>query len=1513
MGQDSQLSPVLSAVSPGSDSDPIPELFQRINTLNGQFHEEKQRAKKMQQTLDQILLRLSPLGGVQASPGTSNTGQYYATDRDNQTPPPYTDTHNREQGPASRESLLKNAEIPVFDGEHIYGWLSLVERYFRIGGFSDLEKLDLVSVHIAGDVLGWFNWEVNRLPFANWFDFKDRLLLRFGNLRIKGPSQSLFCIKQLGTVQEYVRLFEDLSTQVSGLDDHKLEGIFLNGLRPEMQELVYMMKPQSLPEMVAVALSMESSALRRIMQKTPQLSIVEQPQRTTPAKSVVTWKGKTVVSDHSKSAENSGSTMPQRPQRHHSNADLDDMRRRGVCFKCQGKWFRGHVCPNKELQILTVLDDYMVEVIRDESMSEETEVVSAGQQVELSYSSYMGFSSPCTTKLKGIINHGEVTILIDSGATHNFITPTMVKRLQLQDQANANLTIVLGTGVTAQGSGVCKKLNFTVQGWSFVSDFIILELGQVDVILGIYWLRTLGDCKVNWDRRELSFQYQNQQVSLLGEPESAIICGSLRSSSPFDDTEDDVALDTQSCTTENLVDLPSIISTVLQDNEVVFTEPKGLPPSRGHEHAITLLPGVNAVSVRSYRYPHAQKAVMETLIQDMLATGIIRPSRSPFSSPVLLVKKKDQSWRFCVDYRALNQATVPDKFPIPVIDQLLDELHGAHVFSKLDLRAGYHQILMREKDIEKTAFRSADGHYEFLVMPFGLTNAPATFQALMNDIFRPYLRKFVLVFFDDILIYSKSMEEHAEHLSIVLQLLAQHQLFANKKKCLFAQPQVEYLGHIITAAGVSTDPAKTQAMSNWPTPRTVKELRGFLGLTGYYRRFVKGYGATAKPLTELLRKDCFEWNAAAQNAFEVLKQAMTAAPVLALPNFGKAFVVEADASGFGLGAVLMQDKRPIAFFSHGLTPKEQLKSVYERELMAIVLAIQKWKHYLLENRFVVHTDQKSLKFLLEQREVSMEYQKWLIKLLPYNFEILYKAGIDNKVADGLSRISHPVAAVTYMECFAVTVPAVLQLQDIYKEIETDATLQKLIHEDPVSLALRGLTVRDGRLWHKHRLVIPVNSQFIPLILEVFHSSKIGGHSGVLKTLKRIQQSFKWTGMVKAVQKFVAECTVCQTHKTSTLSPAGLLQPLPIPNRIWEDINMDFVEGLPTSFGVNAILVVIDRLSKFGHFVGLRHPFTAADVANKFVQEIVRLHGFPASIVSDRDRIFLSHFWKDSFKLAGTKLKYSTAFHPETDGQSEVLNRCLETYLRCFASAHPRTWSKFLPWAELWYNTSYHTALKTTPFQVVYGREPPSLLPYEAHSTQNFELETMLKERDRMLAHIKEQLLHAQQLMKNNADKHRRDLEFAVGSWVYLKLRPYRQQSVVKRLCQKLAAKFYGPYQVLERVGKAAYRLQLPAGSKIHPVFHISQLKQVLGSHHQVLPMPDSFSDNDELILTPETILDTRYNQQGLLEALVSWRGLPQHESSWENYKDLIRQFPSLSLEDKLVCAGGVLISPIRFT
>ncbi|CAA7044886.1 unnamed protein product [Microthlaspi erraticum] len=535
--------------------------------------------------------------------------------------------------------------------------------------------------------------------------------------------------------------------------------------------------------------------------------------------------------------------------------------------------------------------------------------------------------------------------------------------------------------------------------------------------------------------------------------------------------------------------------------------------------------------------------------------------------------------------------------------------------------------------------------------------------------------------------------------------------------------------------------------------------------------------------------------------------------------------------------------------------------------MAIVLAIQKWRHYLLGRRFVVHTDQKSLKFLLEQREVSMDYQKWLIKLLGFEFDIIYKPGVENKAADGLSRIVREQEGFTSAQLFAITIPATLQLQDIYKEIAEDRQIQ-----EQVNRVLEGTEekkeyiVVEGRLRKNGRLVIPRNSSHILLILQEFHAGVIGGHSRVLKTMKRIQNTFYWRKMVKDIQKYVKECDVCQRHKYSTLKPAGLLQPLPIPNQIWEDISMDFIEGLPMSQGVNVILVVIDRLSKYAHFLRLKHPFTATDVATKFIQEV-------------------------------------------SDGQTEVLNRCLETYLRCFASSHPKSWGKFLAWAELSYNTNFHTEIGTTPFQVVYGRTVPSLLRFEEKSTANYDVEVMLKERDEVLQDLKSHLVKAQARMKNNADKHRRELVFAAGDKVFLKLRPYRQQSVSKRLYQKLAASFYGPFEVMERIGSVAYRLKLPEGSKIHNVFHVSQLKPVLGSSHQISVLPASFDQRPELIIEPESILETRYDNGGHLEALVSWKDLPEHEKTWVRASDLIQEFSEL--EDKLRLDEGGIVRPLN--
>lgn len=452
-----------------------------------------------------------------------------------------------------------------------------------------------------------------------------------------------------------------------------------------------------------------------------------------------------------------------------------------------------------------------------------------------------------------------------------------------------------------------------------------------------------------------------------------------------------------------------------------------------------------------------------------------------------------------MDYRALNKETVPDKYPIPVIDELLDELHGATIFSKLDLRSGYHQICERAEDAYNTAFRTHDGHYEFLVMPFGLTNAPATFQSLMNDIFRPFLRKFVLVFFDDILVYSSIEREHILHLQLVLAKPKENSLYANRKKCSFGRTTIGYLGHVISPDGVAVDPEKVKAILDWPQPKNLRELRGFLGLTGYYRKLVSKYAQIARLLTDQLRKDSYGWNDEATIAFEQLKNIMVNPLVLTMPDFQQVFVLETDASGYGIGAVLMQSNRPIAYFSKLLGVRMQQKSIYEKELIAIYLAVQKWKYYLLGRHFVVRSDQQSLRFLTQQREINSEYQKWVTKLLGFDFQIQFKPGISNRVADALSR-----KAVREVVLSTMISSNKVIWTELEKEMKDDKDHQRIRHElQDGTKEYIGFALVDDKLMYKGRSVIPRKSAVIPVLLRECHDSLVGGHSGELKMYLRM--------------------------------------------------------------------------------------------------------------------------------------------------------------------------------------------------------------------------------------------------------------------------------------------------------------------------------------------------------------------------------------------------------------------------
>uniref|UniRef100_A0A6N2MMB5 Integrase catalytic domain-containing protein n=1 Tax=Salix viminalis TaxID=40686 RepID=A0A6N2MMB5_SALVM len=920
------------------------------------------------------------------------------------------------------------------------------------------------------------------------------------------------------------------------------------------------------------------------------------------------------------------------------------------------------------------------------------------------------------------------------------------------------------------------------------------------MVLGIQWLEMLGSVVCNWKHLMMEFNWANQARRLQGiqKPIQATSFETIAKEHRQGQMVFAIYIQTLS-----MFWLQPDMQQLLSEFDDVFQEPTQLPPLREIDHHIPLQKGTQSINVRPYRYAHFQKEKIEKQVQAMLDVGVIRPSTSPFSSPVLLVKKKDDTWRFCTDYRALNAATIKDRFPIPIVDDMLDELYGATYFTKLDLHAGYHQVRVHAPDIPKTAFRTHNGHFD------------------------------------------PTWELHLIHVRETLNILKKHSFSVKASKCDFGKPELEYLGPIVTNQGVKIDGKKIEAMVAWPQPTNVTELRGFLGLTGYYRKFVKNYGVLSNPLTNLLKKGNFKWDADAAVAFTMLKQAMTTTPILAMPNFKEPFTIETDASGDGIGAVLTQQGRPIAYMSRALGVTKRTWSIYAKEMLAI-------------------------------RVATPEQQKWVAKLLGYDYEIIYRPVKENSAADALSRHpNNPLLTVIFTSQVSLW-------DDIRKAAKNDVYMQKIFQQaatDPTS----NYVVKHGLCFYKQRVVVPLALR--DQLLHEFHDSKVAGHSGVLRTFKRLAQQFYWPSMHKHVKAYIQHCLTCQKTKSETLAPAGLLQPLPIPCLVWDDISLDFIEGLPSSHSKDTIMVVVDRFSKYAHFIALTHPFTAKSIAAMFVDNVIKLHGMPKSIISDRDPIFVSKFWQEFFTMSGTKLKLSSAYHPQTDGQTEVVNRCLEQYLRCFVHQWPRKWYTYLSWAEYWYNTTFHSSTGMTSFQALYGRLPSSIPHYADGLSCVNEVDKDLRNRDEVLQQLKMNLELAATRIKNMANQRRREVEFQVGDLVLLKLHPYRQHSVFKRSHQKLANHFYSPFTVEQKLGKVAYRLSLPPDAKIHPVFHISLLKKYVGTSLRAVVDLPPISDAGQIQVEPAQVIDTRWIKQGprfVEESLVQWKNLPADYATWED-------------------------------
>ncbi|KAL0544358.1 hypothetical protein IC582_019472 [Cucumis melo] len=1064
-------------------------------------------------------------------------------------------------------------------------------------------------------------------------------------------------------------------------------------------------------------------------------------------------------------------------------------------------------------------------------------------------------------------------VLFDPGATHSFVSSIFLTKLnRMLEPLSEGLAIYTPVGDVLLVNEVLRNCEVLVEGISLLVDLLPLELQRKEVVF-----RKPGFAEVVF--RGMRKVVSRSLISVL-KAEKLLRKG---------------------CTTflahivvvqrEKLK--PEDFPVVKEFLDVFPDDLLGLPPDREIEFTIELLPGTAPISQAPYRMAPSELKELKMQLQELVDKAYIRPSVSPWGAPVLFVKKKDGTLKLRIDYRQLNKVTIRNKYPLPRIDDLFDQLRGAALFSKIDLSSGYHQLKVRESDIAKTAFQTRYGHYEFRVMPFGLTNAPAVFMDLMNRIFHRYLDQFVIVFIDDILVYSVDRESHEEHLRIVLQTLREKQLYAKFSKCEFWLEQVVFFGHVVSAKGVSVDPQKVEAIVNWERPISATEVRSFLGLAGYYRRFIEDFSRLALPLTALTRKNVkFEWSDKCEQSSQELKKRLVTAPILALPVTGKDYLKEHECN----------------YPTHDL------------ELAVVVLALKIWRHYLFGEKCHTFTDHKSLKYIFDQKELNLRQRRWLELIKDYDCTIEYHPGKANVVADALSKKSRlPKSALCGIRVALLNElrgsKAVITTEDsgsllaqfqvrsslvteiVRRQLE-DSNLQKKFEKSKKGLEVEFELRTDGAIVKQGRLCVPNISELKNAILEEAHSSAYAMHPGSTKMYRTLKKTYWWSGMKQEIVEYVDRCLICQQVKPVRQRPGGLLNPLPVPEWKWEHITMDFLFGLPrTSIGHDGIWVIVDRLTKTTRFIPIKMTSTLDQLARLYVDKIVSQYGVPVSIVSDRDPRFTSKFWPSLQKAMGTGLKFSTSFHPQTDGQSERTIQTLEDMLRACVLQLKGSWDTHLPLMEFAYNNNYQSSIGMAPYEALYGRPCKTPVCWNEVGERKLVGPELVQITTNNIKLIRENLRKTQDRQKSYADKRRRNLEFQVGDQVFLKLSPWRGVIRFGIKC-KLSPRYIGPYQITERVGPAAYRLELPIElARIHDVFHVSMLRKYIPDPSHVLQeQPIELKEDLSYVEEPVQILDRKeqvLRNKTIPLIKVLWRHHGAEEATWELEYQMKKRYPIL--------------------
>ena len=1116
-----------------------------------------------------------------------------------------------------------------------------------------------------------------------------------------------------------------------------------------------------------------------------------------------------------------------------------------------------------------------------------------------------------------------VDMLIDTGASCSFIRRSCAERLKLQQCAlSERVTVTLADQRTTVATHEVRVKQMRVYGAEAACSLLVLDGLSNDVIVGLSWQRAARLTIALGETHDL---LNGRRVDHINHSTTAAVAevqrkygGRIRLSAALTHVRATwrSSRDSESLSAATAgVDLPaasnSQLRQVLQRYRQVFTEVLPVKSAeqiaQAKQFSIVLLGDeVRPVKQRERRMSPAEIEAATQWVRDEVAAGRMEPSTGEWAAQLVIVAKRNDKgelsgWRICGDYRSLNDVTKADAEPMPLVQTVFDQLAGMQYFSKLDLLKGFNQIPVERKSRELMAVSTPAGLYQPTVMPFGVKNAPGSFQREMRRVLGDRLSRGVLVYIDDIIVYSRTEAEHVELIEWVLSRLEKEGYFAHPGKCEFLRPEVNFLGHVVSRAGVSMQQHKVTAIADWPVLQSVRDVRSFIGLAGFYRRFVRDFSKIAQPLTDLTQLadgKWFSWGREQQAAFDELKRALTSAPVLAHPDPQRQWTVQTDASGYAIGAVLSQMQedgtmRPVAYWSRKLNSAERNYSATERELMAIVKATEHWRVYLhgSPHPILLRSDHKPLVYLNGKAELGMRLSRWMEALCDLTFEIGYVKGKDNAAADALSRRSDHEAGAEAAEKSLLKVrltsithsehpgswvlpsrwrvagewmdeprEALAAVQRTPASTERQLQVESLLDDvraavskdEQYVILLRGedsrdgLERRDGLVYSRSGAVyIPDDRRLKTRLLELAHDAV--GHFGRARTVERLSRHCVWVGMTKEVEDYCRSCAVCAVSKSSNALPAGQLVPLPIPERPWDSVGVDFTGPLPESAsGNDFIMTLVDRFTGMLSLEACKTTITGSGAGKLLLKQTLGMGRIPTSIVSDRDVRFTGAAWGQMWAGLNTELKMSTTFHPQTDGKTERSNRTLQAVLRSYAESR-EDWEEWLPFVAAVYNSTVHESTGRTPFELNFP-DARSIDPLKwaigereridatDRRGANAEAERTLVEMRVIWDEVRAKIVAEQAKQKKYADRKRREVRYEVGDKVYLSTRNLRAYG------GKLLAKWTGPYLVTEVFSPGvSVRLDLRGElGRVRNTFHVSLLKPYVES---VLEWPGRVNPN----------------------------------------------------------------------